>query len=349
MAHKTVKRMYPEDVWGHETLDPVEMLDWAENQWQHFIQAPNRKPLLFRYPPWAERAILRILEIFSRFAKKCSLSVMYLMPLGIPFLPEAPGKTNCLYLVHRANRFPNLREWMANLSGKLIVLTVAEDEFANFSVPDVAAIREEQIPSEDEYTARQSALEYLNNRSNGEAELDEGFRRCRQILTEAGKAGVQLPLGLLTTALRVPFETVLQYLMRPEIADLIRLSGSGPLRTRKVAFRSGWLATLLTEESQKGGHPSLLKLTKFLDPRRTSHRIFLLNLLTALQAQGLVEAKQMLIQKEHSLIAKCRNQSASGREDQAWLYLFHEGLVDQIRLQFYVISRKLRSVFFAPR
>ena len=98
-------------------------------------------------------------------------------------------------------------------------------------------------------------------------------------------------------------------------------------------------------ETQVGHYSLLASLIEDLIPSVSSHRLFLLNLLAALRAQGFPEQAAQL-QAVHGRQIEAARELAGARERLAWDLFFHHGVLKLISIVLYLAEKKLR---FLPK
>lgn len=182
-----------EAVWSVEALDPLQQRAWAQALWQ----AAAHKPLLLYYKPCAERAALRALNAFARLSRSAETppGVVLAEPRLNAMLAPAPSRVLSLCLLHRASRFVNLAEWLAQAPAACrIVLTMPEAE-AKISRA-ARSCEPVEIPTEEESYCGAVAQEILQKHFGASTTLSQ----LEEIVTEAGIAELALPVCLLASS-----------------------------------------------------------------------------------------------------------------------------------------------------
>ncbi|MGH7598436.1 MAG: hypothetical protein ACREOI_18930 [bacterium] len=337
----------PESVWGVEALDHLAQHEWAGKLWErltahHFI----RRPLLLLYSPSAERSAIRCLRALARIGRHEASTVFFSMPGDIPLLITTPSVAADLFLVHRASRFLNLSEW---LSVRLVhpsckvVMTCPIDELE--AIAYHRYFDQERLPEEESDYCRHKAAEIITKYLPAGSSSAPGRNGIIPILAESGMAGVEIPLGLLARALDLDIENLATLLESEQLREFVRYADHGTIEDYTVTFKGRWLAESMATEAGAGFYPSLVSLLDHFAPAVRSHRLFALNLLVALRAQG--DARRIFHEHSAQLSAdyhdrlETARELAGARERLAWDLFRRHGWLKLIRIALYMVEKKL--------
>ncbi len=324
-------------------MDPLEQHEWAQRLWQR-LDAPagSPRPLLLVYSPAAERSAIRSLITLARIARRHAHAVFISTLKALPLLETNPTQWQGLHLIHHGSRFLNLavcRKIAAEFPACRVVVTAPADEYE--FMPDHQDFDVVHVPEEEpEYCTRKAdeiIAAYFRATLPSPAQPD----RVEQILVEAGMAGVAVPLSLLTRHLHHDRTTVMEALQSQRLQAFIWYSVDGGM----VAFRGRWLAEKLAPEVKRGHYPHLAALLDCCDPAVPAERIFFLNLLVALRAQGFSHQAGHLQEFYHHHFYYAR-QRADSSEGPAWDWVAHHGVLPFLRILFYLAEARFKALCY---
>ncbi len=303
-------------VWGIEVMDPLEQWAWAQNLWSRIES--RLRPLLLSYSPAAERSALRGLTAFARISHEAGIVVHHFAPGLLPVLPkvEPPGPSTLL--IHHANHFVNLAEWLkiAAPPDCRVVLTapIAEYQF----ISGAAKFDAVRMPEEEPDYCEHQAQKILEKFFGDAVPADSALKSLEPILIEAGIAEINLPLALLARYVRLHGEVLMEKLRASRLREFIWWPEAST-DAMTVAFRGRWLAEKMAPEEVRH-YPHLVALLKKTDPNLPRERYFFLNLLMALRCRGEVTTVEQLLQ-DYYVFHQAASLSGS-QERQAWGF-FH--------------------------
>ncbi len=341
LSKLTGDQLIPEEVYGVEAPDPLDGLTAAH---RIFERLPHLgKPLLLVYAPSAERTALRLLQNLARLARaeRPQEPVYFARPLARPVLGAAPESSPGLVLLKRASRFLNFAPQAKALleAGHAVAATCAAKELASLGAEGDFHVF--NVPEEDPAYCDSVADDLIAQGVFNNGRRSKEFDLLLQILIETGLAGTPLPLGLLASFMRLDPRQAAEALQDKRIARFIRISGHAAPSKRVVKFRGAWLAERMTDRPEPVKYPMLTAIVGFVDPHEEGHRLFLLNLLIALEAQG--EKKELKrVRCFHRLQIEACRAHANAADDQLWKDFFYPALIK-------FTMRFLQMMRFRPR
>lgn len=333
----TQQSLEAERVWGVEALDPLQQRAWAETIWQKLqnkvlsrklerdsdklSQAAALAPVFLQFGPTAEPAAIRALNTLARIARtEAPHATVYLVaPDTDPLLAPPPVRCESLFLIHRANRFVNWKEWLQEaraFSYCRIVMTVSQEE----SAPLLEYLHGEviTIPEVAQDYCEQRRREVLTKSLGGELPGAASLSRWEQILVEAGIAEVALPLSLLARHLALDSSELIDTMQTTRLRSFLYWLASEAKKPSLVAFKGSYLAKKIAPAIVSGEYHALFALLMDVDPQSPQERAFSLGLLTALHAQGCDTMGERLQHQYTALFTQIRRLVDNCPERQAW-------------------------------
>lgn len=333
----TQRSLEAERVWGVEALDPLQQRAWAETIWQRLqgkvsnrvperdsdklSQASALAPVVLRFGPTAEPAAIRALNTLARIARiEAPHATVYLVaPDADPLLAPPPVRCESLFLIHRANRFVNWREWLHEaraLSYCRVVITVSQAE----SGPLLDYLHDEAltIPEVAQDHCEQRSMEVLTKSFGDELPGAASLSRWEQILVEAGMAGVLLPVSLLARHLALDSFALIHMMQTSRLKELLYWPAPRKQQADMVMFKGSYLAKKIAPAIVAGEYHALFALLIDVDPQSSQERAFSLGLLAALRAQGCDTMGERLQHQHASLFTQIRRLVVNCPERQAW-------------------------------
>ncbi|KAA3613943.1 MAG: hypothetical protein DWQ05_16860 [Calditrichaeota bacterium] len=279
----------PENTWGVETMDSWKCFRLVRELYLKLNRPANSAmPLVLSFRPSAERAALHYLQWLSRLGRSASgMAVLFYGSGKMPFVGDVPDiSEHRLLLIHKASRFIDmqhllqLNEQHENLR---LVLTVPETE-TEIIKSWGGKFWLEQIPAfEDSYTEKKAdeiIAHYLGRLEEVHPQID----LLLQIIAEAGRADVQLPLSFVAKHVQLENRTLFAQLLCEPMSAFVTLLHEHNPRSAQLQFRGRWLAEALSiaGKENRTDFPHLTALVHYADPNLNADRRFLLNLLVAL-------------------------------------------------------------------
>lgn len=314
----TQQGLEAERVWGVEALDPLKQREWVAPMLERLRHAPV---LILTYSPPAERAAIRALNTLARlYRQQDSAALVHMAESESNLLlePLAPAPSG-LALIHRASRFVNWRDWLAEIGAhqpRCAVLTVActeADPLLDFL--QIAPIR---IPEEEGGYCESKAYEILNKYFGALPPRGEPLKEYERLLIEAGVAEVAVPVGLLARHLGTDGRALSEAIRASRLKEFVSWSEFGPEAVPLVSFRGAWLARKIAPEARLEERTGLFELAASVNLTARAERVFLLSLLMALRAQGHEHQVEIVQQRYPTIFAQARQLAASCPERQAW-------------------------------
>lgn len=333
----TQQSLEAERVWGVEALDPLQQRAWVETIWQKLQnkvlsrkperdsdklrQAAALAPVVLQFGPTAEPAAIRALNTLARIARtEAPHATVYLVaPDADALLAPAPVRCESLFLIHRANRFVNWKEWLHNaraLSYCRVVMTVSQEEAA----PLLEYVHGEAltIPEVAQDSFEQRSMEVFTKSFGDELPGAASLSRWEQILVEAGIAEVALPVSLLARHLALDGLELIHMMRTSRMKELLYWSAPQKQQAGMVMFKGSYLAKKIAPAIVTGEYHALFALLIDVDPHLPHERAFSLGLLAALRAQGCDTMGERLQHQFAPLFAQIRRLVVNCPERQAW-------------------------------
>ena len=314
---------HPHDVWGVEALDPLEQKQWVEKLWNKM--QPQHLPiplLLLHFTPSAERMLIRCLRTFARIGWHQSLAVFFSTPGDLPLINRTKAESADLIILHRGSRMIDLPEWLTKKLLKRdckMILTVPEDELE--AVLKLPYQNQVAVPQEEHEYCEQSAREILQTCWQ-EIERDDPYMpSLLQILSEAGVAGVDVPLTLIASYLNIELSELSRVLGTPGLQHFVRYSSCAFDEKSCITFRGRWLAEKIIDRDSAEYYPHLTELLEYTHPVKAQHRIFAINFLMALRAQSRVTQVEALQKEYRHLFNDFKHYFVDKNETIAWRLL----------------------------
>lgn len=333
----TQQSLEAERVWGVEALDPLQQRAWVETIWQKLqnkvlsrkpgrdsdklSQAATLAPVVLQFGPTAEPAAIRALNTLARIARtEAPHAAVYLVaPDADALLAPAPVRCESLFLIHRANRFVNWKEWLykaQTLSYCRVVMTVSQAE----SAPLLEYLHGEviTIPEATQDYCEHRSMEVLTKSFGDELPGAASLSRWEQILVEAGMAGVMLPVGLLARHLALDNSELIGTMQTSRLRSFLYWFAPEAKTPSLVAFKGSYLAKKIAPAIVTGEYHALFALLIDVDPQSPQECAFSLGLLAALRAQGCDTMGERLQHQYAALFAQIPRLVVNCPERQAW-------------------------------
>lgn len=333
----TQQSLEAERVWGVEALDPLQQRAWAATLWQRVQgKVANREPkrdcdklsrasalapVVLQFGPTAEPAAIRAVNTLARIARtEAPHATVYLVaPDTDPLLAPPPVRGESLFLIHRANRLVNWKEWLHKaraLSYCRVVMTVSQAEAA----PLLDDLHGEvlTIPEVPPDYCEQRSMAVLTKSFGDELPGAASLARWEQILVEAGSAEVMLPVSLLARHLALDGHELIHMLQTSRMQELLYWSAPQKQQAGMVMFKGSYLAKKIAPAIVAGEYHTLFALLSEVDPQSPQERAFALGLLTALRAQGCDTMAERLQHQYTSRFTQIRRRVVNCPERQAW-------------------------------
>lgn len=331
----TQQSLEAERVWGVEALDPLQQRAWAEGIWKKLqnkapSQEPGKRdransvaPIVLQYGATAEPAAIRALNTLARMARtEAPHATVYLVaPDADPLLAPPPVRCESLFLIHRANRFVNWKEWLHQaraLSYCRVVITVSQEEAA--PLLDYVHGTALTIPEVTQDYCEQKSHEILARSFGNELPAVSSLSRWEQILVEAGIAEVMLPVSLLARHLALARFELIEMIRTSRMKELLYWSALQKQQAGMIMFRGSYLAKKIAPAIINGEYHALSALLIDVDPHSPQERAFSLGLLAALRAQGCDTMGERLQHQYAALFTQIRRLVVNCPERQAWTY-----------------------------
>lgn len=325
------ERLFPEEVWGLEAMDLLEQSEQVCSFWQQKRdKSAASQPLLFLYAPSAERMALRYLHSFARIGRstESGMAVFFSTHSQRPYLQFEPASKAGLYVIHQPGRYLNIDDFLKvarmNTDVRVVMAAPASEAHA-LAVYDACQI--EWVRSEEDAYCEKRSHELVAKFLKLPGYADPHLDLILQILAEAGIADIELPVSLLADYLCLDTAKIRNILESELMQKFVLLREQSVSGKSLVAFRGRWLAETVAIRAHSGYYPYLFGLVEFVDPRESSHRLFLLNLLIGLRAQIPYKVFMRFHTFYDQKIHDCLKEATL--EEQEWWHLATQGIISK--------------------